>query len=266
MNYSILNIKTNYELLSSLIRIDELISFAKKNNITSLGITDTNMFDTINIYNKCIENDIKPIIGITLEIDNIKFNLYAKNYEGLQNLYKIVTEKNIGDLNLEVIKKYSDNLKCVLDYNNLDDYKTLDKIFKDLFVSYKNKQEKTNILIITKNIVYMNEVLCLKKEETSYLKYLYMIKDGKTVSEEASYNFNNNYISLDVDRVDMETSIKFAKDIDIKLPEYEFKLPMYCKDSVELLRSLCKKGLSKRFNNKVTKEYVDRLKYELGVI
>ena len=48
MNLVPLNIKTNYELLSSLIKTDDLVLFAKKNNLEALSITDSYMFDTVN--------------------------------------------------------------------------------------------------------------------------------------------------------------------------------------------------------------------------
>ncbi len=266
MNYVALNLKTNYELLSSLIKLDDLILFAKKNNLLSLAITDSNMFDTINFYDKCIENNIKPIIGTSLEIDNIKFNIYATDYKGLQNLYKIVTEKNLGELSLDYINNNKDNLKCILFYESLKDYKQINNIFKNTYISYKNNTEKTNALLLTRNIVYMKDVLCLIKEDTEYLNYLYMIKDGKTINSDNNYNFNNSYFNLELDAFDIETTNKFIKDINIELPKYEFKLPIYSKDSNTLLRSLCKKGLNKRFNNNVKSEYVQRLKYELEVI
>ena len=60
MNYIPLNIKTDYDLMNSLIKIDDLVSFALKNNINSLGIADTNMFGTIEFINKCKSNSIKP--------------------------------------------------------------------------------------------------------------------------------------------------------------------------------------------------------------
>ena len=36
--------KSNYTLLSSLLKIDDLIDYAIKNNISSIAITDTNMY------------------------------------------------------------------------------------------------------------------------------------------------------------------------------------------------------------------------------
>ena len=42
--YVPLNIKTEYSLLSSLIKIEDMISFAKQHHIQTLTITDDNMF------------------------------------------------------------------------------------------------------------------------------------------------------------------------------------------------------------------------------
>ena len=39
--------KTNYTLLSSLLKIDTLISYAKDNHLDSISITDSNMYGTM---------------------------------------------------------------------------------------------------------------------------------------------------------------------------------------------------------------------------
>ena len=77
-----LYIKTDNSLLKSLIKIDDLINFAIKNNIKSLAIADDSMYGCLEFYIKCKNNNIKPIIG--LEINNIV--LYAINYNGYKNL------------------------------------------------------------------------------------------------------------------------------------------------------------------------------------
>ena len=71
MNYIPLNIKTHYELLSSLIKIDDLIAFALKTDTKALGITDNNMFGCMEFLNACKNNGIKPIIGIDLKINDL---------------------------------------------------------------------------------------------------------------------------------------------------------------------------------------------------
>ena len=52
--YTPLYIKTDNSLLTSLIKIDDLIDFALKNNIKSLTITDNNMYGAYYFYKKCI--------------------------------------------------------------------------------------------------------------------------------------------------------------------------------------------------------------------
>ena len=68
--YTPLAIKTNYSLLSSLIDIKKLVAYALKNNIKSLAITDNNLYGMMEFYKTCLANDIKPIIGLDITIEN----------------------------------------------------------------------------------------------------------------------------------------------------------------------------------------------------
>ena len=68
MIYTPLYIKTEYSLMQSLIKIKDLIKIAKENNITALTITDNNMYNVIDFYKECINNNIKPIVGLEIEI------------------------------------------------------------------------------------------------------------------------------------------------------------------------------------------------------
>ena len=86
--YTPLYIKTNNNILSSIIKIDELIKFALDNNLKSLTITDSNMYGAYDFYKECTKNNIKPIIGLEVSIPD-KIVLYAKNYEGYKNLIKL---------------------------------------------------------------------------------------------------------------------------------------------------------------------------------
>ncbi len=263
MDNILLNIKTDYELLSSLIKIKDLISYAKENNIKTLGITDSNLFSFMEFYESCKKNNIKPIVGIDLLLDNKRVLLYAKNFKGYQNLCKIVSEKNINELSADVLKKYNDNLICVCfkeDYNYFSD------IYDLVYIRYSNSQELKEIKIITDNIIYMNEVLCFNEEDYKYLNYLYMLKDSKTINDDINYEFNDNYINLNINEFDKNTNIEFSKLINIELPKFEFNLPKYTDNSLLFLKELCYKGLSKRLNNKIDSKYKERLDYELSVI
>ena len=261
MNFIPINIKTHYHLLHSLIKIDELLDYAIKHNIDTLGITDSDMFGTMEFISKCNLNGIKPIIGIDLILEELQFILYAKNYEGYINLCKIVSEKNINKLDLDFLKSHNQNVICVCDEK---DYELLSSIY-ETYIMYTNQNEKVNALLKTKNIVYLKETLYLEPEDKEYMKYLDMIRDGKTIDNYVNIEYDNSIIS-EVSAIDYETQKSFVDKINITLPKYDLTLPKYSENSYELLISLCKAGLTKRLGGKVTKGYVDRLKNEIEVI
>lgn len=88
---------SSYSLLQSPIKLPELIADAKKMGYTSLALTDiNNLYGSINFYNYCRANDIKPIIGLTVIMAGINdpensFPLIflAKGSKGYHNLIKI---------------------------------------------------------------------------------------------------------------------------------------------------------------------------------
>ena len=260
MNYIPLNIKTDYDLMNSLIKIDDLILFALKNNINSLGITDSNMFGTIEFINKCKSNNIKPIIGVPFEIDNISFTLYAVNYNGLVTLFKLVSKRNIDVVNINDFKDLN-NIKCVCDINNYDNLKL---IFNDVFIKYENESERIEALKVSNNIVYFPLIRYFNKEDITYFKYIKYIEESKTIDEKI--DIKNSYFNLNVSDFDIKTTNNFSSDINIELPKFKLHIPKYKDNSLEFLKALVKKGLDKRLNGNVPLEYKNRIMYELSII
>lgn len=260
MKYIPLNVKTEYDLMNSLIKIDELILYAQKFNISSVGITDENMFGTMEFINKCKDNQIKPIIGIEVFIDDINFLLYAKNYNGYISLCEIVTIKNIENLSFDRIKNYNDII-CVCNYKN---YLKLKEYFDEIYIGYRDKNEKNESIKLSKSIVYIPCIRYFNVEDKEYFKYIRLIEEGKTVDDEV--NVSDEYIKDNYDEFDIKTTIEFSKLIDIKLPKREVHIPKYKENSTEFLRALSKKGLDKRLNGNIPPIYKNRLMYELSVI
>ena len=129
-----LNIKTENYLLSSMIKIKDLIAFALKYNLTSLSITDNNMYGVMEFYDACIKNNIKPIVGLEIKIDSLIIILYAKNYNGYKNLLKITSNK----IDLLFLSKYASDLICILPFESSSLYEQLKNIYEDIFISFKN--------------------------------------------------------------------------------------------------------------------------------
>ncbi len=270
--YTPLYIKTENSLLTSMISIDSLIEFAKKNNYKSLTITDNNMYGVMEFYHKCIDHDIKPIVGLEVTIEDCKFLLYCINYEGYKNLIKIATSLSDGTISYDFIKNYCNDLICIVPYESHNFYSKLEKIYKIIYQGYQNLEERNQLA--GNNLIYVNKILYLKKSDSIYYKYLLGIKDG-IILEKVNYTQDNNYL-MSFDDVknnyplDLENNYKITEMCNLELKFNMDLLPIYnCPnnmDSFEYLKQLSIEGLKKIFGNQVGKKYIERLKYELDII
>lgn len=91
---------SHYTLLRALPKIEDLVAKAVAHGYTALGITDTNnMYGAIEFYKQ--NKKIKTIIGTELKIKShdryFDIVLIAKNYNGYQNLMRLVSEANLRD-------------------------------------------------------------------------------------------------------------------------------------------------------------------------
>ncbi len=260
MNYTPLWIKTDYSILSSLIKIDDLISTLKKFNIKSAAICDDNLYGAMEFYTKCIKNDIKPIIGLEVNLD-YTILLYAKNYKGYQNLCNINTLINEKKFSFDELIKYINDLVLILPYKYKDKKDIYIPYTKDLFIGYNNEDEEKKI---NGNKVYLNKTLSLKKEDSKYLKYLYKIKD-QDYSESKDVSFIEQ-----VDVLSSKTTNYVSALCNLTILKKNDLLPIYNNNlefnEEKYLTDLCITGLKKRFNGNVSLEYAERLKYELSII
>ena len=259
MNYVPLFVKSDYSILKSLIKIDDLIDKLVSYNIKSCAICDDDLYGTMEFYDKCIKNNIKPIIGLELNLD-YTILLYAKNYNGYQNLCNINTLKNENDLDLEKLYGLLGNIIVVIPYEYKDKKDVILRYCDDVFIGFSTKEEYDSI---DDSKVYIKRYLTLNKEDEEYLTYLYKIAD---------YDYDGkDDVTLDetLDITFAKTTLYLADKINLVILKNDL-LPVYNSDvnfnSNKYLTDLCIIGLKKRLNGNVTKKYVDRLKYELDVI
>lgn len=255
-----LKIVTDYSLLRSTIVLDKLIEFLKKNNITSAAINDDNMYGVLAFYKRMIKENLKPILGFTVKIDNYEIYLYAKNYDGYLNLLKIHTLKEFNKLDFNSIKEYLDNIKVVVPFNS---YSLINQ-FKECFLGYQNDTEKIEAMLKSENVVYVKCARCLEKDDIKYLRFLEAIDKGVSVKD--IEDVSDDYLNLNIKEEDKNSTIDFVSDINIEFDSKGNYIPKYCDNSKEFLENLVRKGLTKRLKGNVTRGYEDRLNYELEVI
>lgn len=267
--YVPLKVTTDYSLLRSTIKIDDLISFLTTNNFTSCAICDEYLYGTMEFYNKCLKNNIKPIIGLDIIINNMHLYLYAKDYKGYQTLLKLNTIKTERELGIVDLELYNKNLLIILPFNSLSIYQDIKKIIEDTYIGYQNEYEKKNSLLKSEKCVYINDIRSLSLEDAKYLNYLKMIRNDEKIDVHEFKDYEKNSLKISIDKEDEDTTNNVSELLNVVIPKDENYIPKYSQDienSDEHLENLTKKGLMKRLNGDLKKEYVERLNYELNVI
>lgn len=257
-----LYVKSYYSLLSSLLSVDDIIDLNIRNGNNYAVICDNTMYGTMEFIKKCKQKGIKPVIGLELVIEDKVILCYAKDYTGYLNLVKLSTKANTSKVELADINTYQESLIFIIPYSNRE---LLELITTPLvYLGYKDEQEKNKALEITGRVVFLKECLYKEKKDANYLKYLYLIRDGKSIYDEVSYDL------LDKEFINDRTCLEIVRDCNVTFPKASLLLPIYdCPNNLDAdtyLRELAIKGLTRRLKGNVLKDYSDRLIYELSII
>ena len=267
MIYIPLQLKTSYTLLSSLIRIPDLIQKAKSLGYQSLAITDhNNMFGVPAFYQECKKNNIKPVIGLELEVEDKNILLYAMNNQGYKNLIKLSTIVSERNITLEDLTLYQNDLILVIPYSFFNE--EIYNIYKYHYIGYSTKEEQDKI---KEDKVFINNVSYLEKEDHKYLDYLIMIKEQKVIgeyhlNENSGHHLMNEQELLEhTTTIDINTTKEIADLCNVEISYTNNLLPVYDEkiNAYDYLKYLCQKGLKKRLNNNIPEIYITRLEKEL---
>ncbi len=225
--------RSSYTFFNSLLKIDDIINLSISNNFSNAFLIDKNiMYGTMEFYTKCIKNNIKPIIGLEIDFNDIKKIFISKNFDGYKELMKIssaIKTDESFDIDIKNLIEIKFKLNPVL-YKEINDINAL----KD-FYSVSNSDEFNE-----SSTHFLNEI---------EFKSLY----GNEIFEEVSKIVNN-------------VDVKIEEKSNV-LPSY--KIDGEIIDSKKYLEDLLKEKLMKLLNkNKKLnrQEYIDRVSYELKVI
>ncbi len=259
--YTPLKITTDYSLLQSLIKIDDLMLFLTENNISSCAMVDDNLAGSIDFYLQCQKNQIKPIIGLKVILNEEIIYLYAQNYQGYKNLIKIQSIILTRPLAVIDLKKYRANLLVIVPFKSKNIWSTL-SFMPGLYLGYSNDLEKKNSKLMTDKTIFVNDIRALKAEDVKYLNYLDLLAER----EKQDYSFN--YYLTNNPTVEVNEIAAFVDQINLEIPFQERYIPRYQTDVDPniFLKNLAQKGLNKRLKGQISPAYQQRLDYELDVI
>jgi len=303
MSYTI-RLFSDYSFNKSTIRIDDILSYCKSNNLNRCFLCDTNLHGSLEFYYKCKENNIKPIIGLTLKVKyNDEFNyltLIAKNANGHKNLSRLSTMSYSYKQDYVEYKNlfmYAQDL--ILLINNDDSYiasmlnenkvfeaneylEPLRSSFKDIYFGVY-RYHGINLSNLNSFIDYGKhnniEIVASPKathksdKDTLILNLIDCISKNIPANKDFlaneeicdAYLKTFNQLKLSYEKDELENVNKLANKINLELTKVSYSLPVLCDNPNEKLKELATASL---INKKLDgiKEYQDRLAYELDVI
>ena len=260
-----INLHTNseYTFLESTIRIEKLIELAIEKKQKYLAITERNsMFSMAYFVKECIKNNISPIVGIDLDVEDYRFILLPKNKDAF---------KYISQLSLKVSKKEPIFLRdidqeflYILDHPT-EGFRFKNKGLKPNFKNNENYFYNSNDESDPQAIVLF-ENLTLKISEQKLLYNVRKIKGINDNKRARDFEFKIDYPNSIVERTN-----KIAKKCVFKKEEVFFELPKYQNPlgikSCDHLRYITYEALkAKRAEFSNYAQALERLEHELKVI
>jgi DNA polymerase III subunit alpha len=134
-----LHVHTEYSLLDGLSKLPDLVKKVKDHDQTAVAITDHgNVYGAVHFYNACKASGIKPIIGVEayfsetscqekqarMGADQHHLTLLAQNFQGYQNLLKLVTAGYLEGFSYKprideaLLRQYQEGIICLSGCNS----------------------------------------------------------------------------------------------------------------------------------------------------
>lgn len=305
MSFVHLQVRTAYSLLDSTIAIEELVGTAVGLGFSSLAICDHNvMYGAIKFYEECLEKGIKPIIGMSTDIEQssgeetYSICLFAKNREGYDNLLKIssaIQTKAKTGLPLKWLKAYKSGLIAItpsvkselgkaLGNGNAEEvvekYKAI--FGEDFYIGTCEKGLESELETLSHKtgtkIVAGTQVHYLKENEKAHYDAIQALKEDILISQRNNQLAEGSYPNYFLSKQEANeifrqrhiiNSYEVAEKCNLELTFQQRLLPKYPvpngHTAKTYLYELCQKGFKYRYPNP-TKAHFDRLNYELRII
>lgn len=262
--YVHLHTHSHYSLLKALPKIPQLVERAKKEGLEALALTDIgNLYGAIDFYKECVDNDIKPIIGIEAPLEASRLLLLCENNIGYQNLLKLVSEVQVGHegvWSLELIKKYKDGLIAVVP-------------------TLRGERSAEVVKIFGKENVYADvpawEIFYMEPSDARAWDVMRAIEhrggdEGDLGNDDVEHYFPSSAemeSTFKAEALEQTRTIAARCNVELTIGKFifpEFPLPKG-KTGDELLRELCMDGIKSR-GLEGRADVLERLNYELDII
>ena len=137
-----LNCHSFHSLRYGTISLIDLVAEAIKHNIKTLALIDINTITGIyEFYKLCLENNIKPLVGVEIRKENELFYItLAKNAGGISEINTLLTKVNCENIALPKQSPNFQNVTVIYPLNNVPE-----KLLDNEFIGVR--PEELNLLI-----------------------------------------------------------------------------------------------------------------------
>jgi DNA polymerase III alpha subunit len=285
-----LHVHSFYTLMKGTLSIEKLIENAKKYNLKSLALTDSNgMYGLIKFYKLAEENNIKPILGSFIDDPNdpsLNAVLLAKNFEGYSKLCKIITRRQLDEefSLINILSSETENLFILTSsLKLLQSLQPHDNIYAELIVTSNLKKQTRQLYnyAVQNNINFTasHPVYFSVKDDYEVHKLITAIRLNKRFEDLT----NEELVDEEFYFKDPEELKKIWKslpgalaasdfiagncNVDLQIGKYKFpkfELPEGI-TAQDVLRQAAEEGLKIRYKP-VTEAAVERMEFELDII
>ncbi|RPF55365.1 DNA polymerase III subunit alpha [Aquisalibacillus elongatus] len=267
MSFVHLQVKSSYSFLNSTIKIDSYVKRAKQLGYDACALTDHEVLHgAYAFYQACQKEDIKPIIGMSIqavigdEQRPVTFYLYAKNIEGYQSLVHLsnlkqyhkekVTLDHIAQCKglttvVSFYATYVEEIMYLEDHQRIRELvNTIDEKSDDWYIHVQpigtEKQLVTNWIendsFLFEKSVLMCDVRYLVDSDRIGYESLLAMRHSTTLQQVRRQGVPGTYFMSEEEIDELieekwlstkENTVKIANQIHIELPDQWFGLPSY---------------------------------------
>lgn len=242
-------------------------------------------------------------VSCLIDDETVDFLLLAQNNQGFQNLMRcsslVSDSKQVLDFG-QLIEFAKDNIlivygeggyleKALMNEDKDECVRRMKKVLAQTdevyfavsmndasFWNIKNQLLKQCSKELGVKTVALSKIYYENNEDAYLYKVVSGIRLGKTIDDHSLPSIQGRYLrSMEemkefYDQEDLDCTDEIGAKCNVDLTEFKTALPKYnCPPHVtagQYLTQLCIAGLKKRLNDQVSKEYSERLRYELDII
>ena len=260
-----LNTHSYYSFLNSCLNVDDIIKHALDNKQEYACLVDINvMYGAIEFYQKCLQNNLKPILGLQFNYQNSDLVVIAKNQNGYKTLLKL--SSNLMTNNPLDLNNYLSNDIFVIRLSGL-----LNLEFEGFFIDGNGLE----------NSIACHSVFFEKPTDFGLYQVIKAIQNEDKLSPNQIQKTNEELCFWNDERMKTEYSEKSILNLEKLLSQcnlvlendhskniLKFPVPDGL-SSKEYIKNLCVKFLKEYLNSNPyldKRKYADRLAYELEII